>query len=487
MSKPLTVFLPYNGMEHSEYTVKNFLKTGLVSKIYLLTSDTSHQEIDGAEILPVESISSSSTMKKLVEKTHTPFAMFLKQDTILELGYFALDRFLSVADSSGAGMVYSDYHEIQDDVLNPHPVIEYQTGSLRDDFNFGYMLLFSKKGLEFASSQGLQDFKYAGLYYLRLLISQKYSLVRIGEFLYSTKEFDLRKSGEKQFDYVDPRNRAVQIENEEACTLHLKALNALLSPPFKEIDITGGDFAFEASVIIPVKNRVKTIGDAIESVLKQKTNFPFNLIVVDNHSNDGTDARIEQFVKTDSRVIRLVPGRKDLGIGGCWNFAVHHDKCGRFAIQLDSDDIYKDENTVQTVVDLFKAEKCAMVIGSYRMTNVKLEEIPPGLIDHKEWTPENGPNNAIRINGLGAPRAFFTPLLRKIKIPNVSYGEDYAVGLAISRDYKIGRIYDAIYLCRRWEGNSDAALNIVQVNNHNFYKDKVRTYELMARINKLST
>src|SRR5690606_14537760 len=313
--------------------------------------------------------------------------------------------------------------------------------------------------------------------------SRHYSVLRIPEFLYSSVQIDARKSGEKLFDYVNPKNRDVQIEMEKAATEHLKKINAYLKPEFEEVnyDSAKDEFEFEASVIIPVKNRVKTIGDAVQSVLKQRTDFPFNLIVVDNYSTDGTTELLKDFASKDKRVVHLIPERKDLGIGGCWNEGVHHKNCGRYAVQLDSDDIYQDENTLQKIVDVFRKEKCAMVVGSYRLTDFQLNEIPPGLIDHKEWTPDNGSNNALRINGLGAPRAFFTPVLREIKVPNVSYGEDYAVGLAISRKWKIGRIYEPVYLCRRWDDNTDASLAIGKLNLHNHYKDKVRTIELLAR------
>ena len=323
---------------------------------------------------------------------------------------------------------------------------------------------------------------FAGWYALRLAISRRAPLVRVGEFLYSKVEVDVRKSGEKLFDYVDPKNRQVQIEMEQAATAHLKKIGAYLKPGFSKIRLDEGEFPVEASVIIPVRNRVKTVGEAVESVLKQQTTFPFNVIVVDNHSTDGTTDVLRALAARDSRVLHVIPERQDLGIGGCWNEAAHHPQCGRFAVQLDTDDLYKDGTTLQRVVDTFQKERCAMVIGSYQMTNFKLEPIPPGVIEHREWTPANGRNNALRINGLGAPRAFFTPVLRKIKIPNVSYGEDYALGLAISREYQIGRIYEPIYLCRRWEGNSDADLDMNRLNGFNFYKDKVRTFEVMARI-----
>jgi hypothetical protein len=325
------------------------------------------------------------------------------------------------------------------------------------------------------------DYSFAGHYALRLAVSRVSPIVRIPESLYTRDELDTRKTGEKVFDYVDPRNRAVQAEMERAVTDHLKRIGAYLEPKFEPVDHGSHGFELEASVIMPVKNRIKTVGEAIKSVLAQKASFQFNCIVVDNHSTDGTSELIATLARQDSRVIHTIPERQDLGIGGCWNIGVHDRRCGRFAAQLDSDDLYKDHTTLQKIVDVFHREKCAMVIGSYQMTNFELKEIPPGVIDHKEWTPDNGRNNALRVNGLGAPRAFYTPILRKINIPNVSYGEDYAVGLEISRTYQIGRIFEPIYLCRRWEGNSDADLDVVRHNTYNAYKDRLRTIEVLAR------
>ena len=481
MIKQVTVYLPYGGNEYTLETVKELQSTGLVEKIYLLTQSGKAENFNDCESLKVENLFDSKTIEIIINKTQTDFALLLTQDTLINFGQFAIERFIDVAETTGAGLVYSDYYEIKSEERSAHPVIDYQLGSIRDDFNFGPVLFFSKNVLQKVRKNNEANYNFAGLYNLRLSISRYNPIVRIPEFLYTTVESDIRKSGEKLFDYVNPKNREVQIEMEKAATGHLKKIGAYLEPKFKEINLSAENFEFEASVIIPVKNRVKTIADAVESVLKQKTKFPFNLIVVDNHSTDGTTGVLSEIAKKDSRLIHIIPQRQDLGIGGCWNEAVHHEKCGRFAVQLDSDDIYYDENTVQSVVDLFKKEKCAMVVGSYKLTDFQLNDIPPGIIDHKEWTPDNGRNNALRINGLGAPRAFYTPLLRQTKIPNVSYGEDYALGLAISRHYQIGRIYNPIYICRRWEGNTDAALSIERQNTHNLYKDRLRSFEINAR------
>ncbi len=484
MTKKITAFVPYQTQEMNVKTIEQLLNNELVDKVYLITTDETANSIDGTEIVKVPQLFGSQTIKEIADKTKTEYVLIITQEREINFGQFAIERFYNVAEDTGAGMVYSDYYEVKEGVRQNHPVIDYQAGSLRDDFNFGFVLLFSSKAVKFAAESNDKDYKFAGLYDLRLRASQNYPLVRIGEYIYIAEETDARKSGEKLFDYVDPKNREVQIEMETAVTEHLKNTGAYLKPEFKEVDFNELDFEFEASVIIPVKNRAKTIADAVESVLMQKTNFKFNLFIVDNYSNDGTTDIIKSFAEKDERVIHLIPERKDLQIGGCWNEAAHHPKCGKFSAQLDSDDIYSDENTLQKIYDSFKETKCGMVIGTYKMTNFKLEEIPPGIIDHREWTPENGRNNALRINGLGAPRAFYTPLLRKIKIPNVSYGEDYALGLAISRDYQIGRIYEPIYMCRRWEGNSDAELDVIKLNNNNYYKDKIRTYEFLARQRK---
>lgn len=481
MKTTINCFIPFKSKSQAEQTVKSLMETGLVNKIYLLATDVVTDKIGEHEIITVPSLFSSVTMKEIAKRADADFTLFYTKYTTLETGMFALERMIRIMNDSSAGMSYADHYQIVGDVKTSAPVIDYQLGSLRDDFDFGSVLLFKSDCFTEAATRLTTDYQFAGWYDFRLKFSQKYSLVHINEALYSEVEQDTRKSGEKLFDYVDPKNRGLQIEMEQACTEHLKEIGGYLAPEFEKIEFNAGNFEFEASVVIPVRNRVRTIKDAIASVLNQKTNFKFNLIVVDNHSNDGTTEAIREF-SSDSRLIHVIPERQDLLIGGCWNLAVHHEKCGKFTVQLDSDDVYKDENTLQTIVNAFYEQNCAMVVGTYMITDFEMNTIPPGVIDHKEWTPENGRNNALRINGLGAPRAFYTPVLREVKVPNTIYGEDYALGLNFSRKYQIGRIYDVLYLCRRWEGNSDAALDIVKTNANNLYKDRIRTWELQARI-----
>ena len=484
--KQINCFLACNNLAETIKTVEQIKQSSLVQAIYLLVKTSTNIQIDGCHTIEIDSLQSSETIQKIVSKSDAAYSLIYTKDSTLELGQFALERFYRIAEDTQAGLVYSDYYEIKEDVRSNHPLIDYQEGSLRDDFNFGSVLFYSSECMNVAVSETTENYQFAGLYNLRLKVSQQAELVHMNEYLYFEVETDTRKSGEKQFDYVDPRNRAVQIEMEAACTDHLKQIGGYLAPNFKTIEFNESNFPVEASVIIPIRNRVKTVEDAIKSVLMQKTSFAFNLIIVDNFSTDGTTELIHNFAEQDKRMIHIIPNRNDLGIGGCWNEGVHSDQCGKFAVQLDSDDVYQDENTLQKIVNTFYEQNCAMVVGSYTMTNFAMETIPPGLIDHKEWTPENGRNNALRINGLGAPRAFYTPVLRDIKVPNTSYGEDYALGLRISREYQIGRIYDSLYLCRRWDENSDASLDVVKMNGHNLYKDKIRTVELKARkaINK---
>jgi len=483
----LNCFIVCNDIDQSEITVKNLKVSNLVNKIFLLIKPGFSELIPGCEIIETESVFSSETIQKIAQNSDAQYSLIYTKDSPLEPGQFALERFCRIAEDTQAGLVYSDYYQIANGIRSNLPVIDYQEGSLRDDFNFGSMLFYNADVLKKAVASMTTKYQFAGLYDLRLKVSQLAELFHINEYLYAEVEFDTRKSGEKLFDYVDPKNRAVQIEMEAACTDHLKKVGGFLAPDFKKIEFDESDFPVEASVIIPVRNRVKTLEDAIKSVLMQESSFKFNLIIIDNFSTDGTSDLIEKYSKSDPRVIHIIPERNDLGIGGCWNEGIFSAHCGKFAIQLDSDDVYKNESTLQTIVDAFYEQNCAMVIGSYTMTNFAMETIPPGLIDHKEWTPENGRNNALRINGLGAPRAFYTPVLREIKLPNTSYGEDYALGLSISRNYQIGRIYDSVYLCRRWDENSDASLDVVKMNGHNLYKDKIRTIELKARMKKKRT
>ena len=431
-----------------------------------------------------ESIGSTKTIKYIAETATAPYVLLYTKYDTLKLGYHALDRMLTIAKDHGALMLYADHYiALPTGERQAMPLIDYQTGSVRDDFQMGSLLLISTEGLKrYTAQENLHRYQFAALYDLRLFLSRDKLPVHVQEFLYTEVETDTRLSGEKQFDYVDPRNRARQVELERACTRHLRAINAYMhAGEFDTIKFEdSNNFHVEATVVIPVRNRARTIADAIESVLMQKTTFAYNLMVVDNGSTDGTSEIIEKYTG-DPRVIHIVPERDDLGIGGCWNMAVHDERVGRFVVQLDSDDLYSGEDTLQRMVDMFIEENAAMVIGSYRMCNFQLETLPPGLIDHREWTPQNGRNNALRINGLGAPRAFYTPVLRELQIPNTSYGEDYALGLMISRRYRIGRIYDEVYLCRRWEGNSDAALSQEKINRNNQYKDQLRTQEIQAR------
>lgn len=479
--RTINCFIPFVNAEQVAKTVKGLKASELVANIYLLAGADAEGEVEGCEKITIGNLNSTDTMKKIAAKADSEFVLLYTKYNTLEFGMFAIERMVRIAKDSAAGMIYADHYNVVGETRSNAPVIDYQAGSLRDDFDFGSVLMFNAPLFKKAAAEMDKNYDFAGLYDMRLRISREAELVHMNEYLYSDVELDTRKSGEKIFDYVDPKNRGVQIEMEQACTEHLKVVGAYLAPSFKKIEFSAGNFEYEASVIIPVRNRIRTIRDAIKSVLAQKTNFKFNLIIIDNLSTDGTSEAIEEFT-ADERVVHLIPERKDLGIGGCWNLGVHHEKCGKFAIQLDSDDVYKDENTLTTMVNAFYEQNCAMVVGTYMMTDFNMNMIAPGIIDHKEWTPENGRNNALRINGLGAPRAFYTPVLREVKVPNTSYGEDYALGLNFSREYQIGRIYEPVYMCRRWDDNSDASLDIVKMNANNLYKDRIRTWELKARI-----
>lgn len=446
----------------------------------------------GVTILSGVSLKSTETLRSIAEAVTEKFVLIYQKDSPLDMGLFALDRIIAIAEDTKADMLYADHYRIVDGNRRRYPVIDCQNGALRDDFDFGSVIVFRTSSFKKAVRSMKEDYQWGALYDLRLRMK---NIVHINEYLYTEIETDNRKSGEKQFDYVDPKNRQVQIEMERICTEHLKRIGAYLAPEFKNPDpemlgVSRGEdglldgYPVTASVIIPVFNRIKTVKDAVRSALSQDCAFPFNVIVVDNHSTDGTTELLEELSAEDPRLIHMVPAKFDLCIGGCWNLAVHSPECGEYAVQLDSDDVYSGPDTLSKIVDAFRQQKCAMVVGTYQMTDFDMNPIPPGIIDHREWTEENGRNNALRINGLGAPRAFWTPLLRTINLPNTSYGEDYALGLRISRDYRIGRIYDVLYCCRRWDGNSDAALEVEKVNANNLYKDRIRTWELEARIRR---
>ena len=471
MKEHLDIFLPKVDEEWAETLKEQVLSGTLVLNVF-----------------STEAVRSSEALRQIAAQTQAPYVALVVKDTAIQLGEAALERMVKVAQDSGAAMVYADRYEkkrVGDDwQTEKHPVIDYQLGAIRDDFDFGALWLLKGDLLrQWAHESANTQYKYGGLYDLRLYLSRQGELLHLNEMLYTEVERDMRASGEKQFDYVNPANREVQIEMEQVATRHLDAIGALVDTnSLLTIDFNEQPFDVEASVIIPVFNRAKTIADAVKSALEQETSFAYNVIVVDNHSTDGTADILSSLSQSHSDKLHVLnPDRTDLGIGGCWNMAVNDSHCGRFAVQLDSDDLYSSPKTLQTIVDAFYEQKAAMMVGSYRMCDFDLNTLPPGLIDHKEWTDENGPNNALRINGLGAPRAFFTPLLREVQLPNTSYGEDYAMGLWFSRNYRIGRIFDELYLCRRWGGNSDAALSVDRINANNLYKDRLRTLEIKAR------
>lgn len=481
MSKTVNCFIPFADAKQVEATVAELKSYDyLVKTIYLLRKEEGTGSVEGCEVIEIDGLNSSKTIKKIAEHADADYVLLYTKYDRLKFGVFALDRFVKIAEDTEAGMLYADHYNGDEPDRTKAPVIDYQMGSLRDDFDFGSVLFFSTEAFKKAASMMKADYEHAGLYDLRLKLSQFAALEHINEFLYSDIELDTRKSGEKMFDYVDPRNRGRQIEMEQAVTEHLKEIGGYLAPEFKHIEFGEDKFAVEASVIIPVRTRERTIADAIESALMQKTDFPFNVIIIDNCSTDRTTEIIREKFGNNPQVIHLITG--DIGVGGCWNVAAHHPQVGKFCVQLDSDDVYADENTLSTMVGAFYEQNCAMVVGSYTLTDINKNIIPPGLVDHKEWTPENGRNNALRINGLGAPRAFYTPVLRSVKLPAVNYGEDYALGLNMSRTYQIGRVYTSVYLCRRWDDNSDAALDVEKMNRNNTYKDRIRTWELKARI-----
>jgi hypothetical protein len=492
----LTIASPLNSESHSVDQLLA-LSAGLDPSIVLLACSAQSigaatQTSNPCRHLEAD-LATGEGIARLVEATKTDFLLFnLPHESINLIGGDlsgglwgrAIERMVQVAQDSGAGLVYSDFRELDGNQLTERPLIDYQLGSLRDTFDFGGLVLLSRRALDAAAAlelNGSRALKWGGFYDLRLRLSTVAALFRIPEPLYIRKKKDLRDSGKRQFDYVDPSGRQYQIEMEQIVTNHLRRIGAYLEPSFEALPKSEHEFPVHASVIIPVRNRVKTIGDAVRSAISQQTDFSFNVIVVDNHSTDGTTEVLRDLAAIHKNIVLVVPASNGLGIGGCWNEGVYSPYCGRIAVQLDSDDVYSSPRTLETIAAKFDEGPYAMVIGSYTITDFNMREVPPGLIDHREWTRENGRNNALRINGLGAPRAFYVPILRKIGFPNTSYGEDYAVGLKISRDYEIGRIFDSLYSARRWDGNSDALLDVTTQNRYDLYKDRLRTVEIAAR------
>lgn len=471
MTQQIDCFIARGNEEETLKNVEAFQNEALVGNVTV---------VDG-------NMKASATLKQIAGQTSAKYTLLFLKGQYIQIGYLALQRMVQVADITRAAMTYADHYNISaDGKRTDAPTIDYQMGALRDDFNFGSVLLFRTDALKEAVVRMKADYQAAGFYDLRLKLAEKYQFSHINEYLYSEVELDIRKTGEKLFDYVDPRNRTSQIEMEQAVTEYLKEIGGYLKPEFEPIDIQAGHFPVEVSVMIPVRNRIRTIRDAIESAQNQRTTFDYNIFIIENgpecHSTDGTTEAIDEMAANDGRIVHIVTQRRDLGVGGSWNLCAHDPRCGRFIVQLDSDDVYLDENTLQTYYDAFMEQKTGAIIGTYELTDINKNILPPGKIDHAEWTPENGRNNALRINGLGAPRGMYSPLLRDITMPNVNYGEDYAFMLALSRHYLIGRIYDPVYCCRRWDDNSDGDLSIEKENRNNTYKDRIRTWELMARI-----
>ena len=479
--KRIDCFIPAADLNQVANTLSHLQPLDIIRNVFLLATDRQADfSSTGLPVIYTDNLNSSDTVAAIARAASADYSLIYTKYTGLVPGYFSLERFARIGDDSGAGMLYSDHFQIIDGQRRKMPLIMYQEGALRDDFNFGSVLFYRTSCLKKAVEESKAQYPYAGMYNLRLTVSRMADLVHINEILYTEVETDTRKSGQKLFDYVDPKNRAVQIDMEKACSAHLKAIGAYLEPVFTPVSFDREAFDYEATIMIPVFNRERTIEDAVLSALSQKTTFKYNVIVVNHHSSDNTVSIVNKYT-SDPKLILITPDRRDLFVGGLWNTAAHHPQCGRFIVQLDSDDVYSGPDTLQKIVDAFYEQQCAMVVGTYRITDFRMETIPPGVIDHREWTPDNGRNNALRINGLGAPRAFYTPILREVLLPNTNYGEDYALGLYFSRKYQIGRIYDVLYCCRRWEGNSDAALEVEKTNTNNLYKDRIRTWEVQAR------
>jgi GT2 family glycosyltransferase len=484
----ITAVIPRYAGPRNEELIEELLRNSLIRKIIVLDAGGGSPLPPRCEALVCDDPASGRTWNALLAGATTRYLLYFSPGDVRP-DPRAPGRLFEAAETTGAGMVYADYAGIRGETLWEHPVNGYQQGSIRDGFDFGPLVLISTAAARRAVRKygEIPTCRWAGGYDLRLKLSTDRELFHLPERLSVVAEAAREgvggtgKTGGGHFAYVDLRNRAFQEEMEEVATAHLKRIGAWLAPVFRDVPPSNHPFPVEASVVIPVRNRVRTVADAVKSALAQRTDFPFNVLVVDNHSTDGTTAILADLASRHPVLKHLIPVRRDLSIGGCWNEAIFSEACGRYAVQLDSDDLYPGEDVLRRLVDALRRGNCALVVGSYTLVDGNLQEIPPGLIDHREWTDANGRNNALRINGLGAPRAFDTTILRGIGFPNVGYGEDYAVALRLSREFRIGRIYDSIYLCRRWEGNTDAALSVEQANRNDAYKDRLRTIEIRAR------
>ncbi|RPI06148.1 MAG: glycosyltransferase family 2 protein [Ignavibacteriae bacterium] len=480
----LTIILQYSLSPQFTPALKRLIDSAVVEKIFIVHNGDYNGLFLKCEAVKMDPFTSGKSLNWLLSRIKTKYFILLSHAQDIKINQADLLRMLNVAEQTGAGLTYADYYDSKSGNRYEHPLNEYQLGSIRDNFDFGHLLLFCSSAVKRALKRygKIEHVDMAGLYDLRLKVTIDHRVFHIQEYLYSKAKAEVRGSGEKIFDYVDPSKHRIQKEMELIATKHLKRIGAYLKPRFRKVPSYTLPFPVEASVVIPVRNRLNTIAEAVKSVLEQKTDFSLNCIVIDNYSTDGTTQLLQHIAEKNEMVKHQIPPRTDLGIGGCWNEALFSPHCGRYIVQLDSDDLYSRPEALQIIIDEFHRNNYAMVIGSYQLVNLKLEEIPPGIIDHKEWTPGNGRNNALRINGLGAPRAFNTALLRELGgIPNVSYGEDYAVALRISHQYQIGRIFEPLYLCRRWDGNTDAGLSIETTNRNDHYKDTLRTIEILSR------
>ncbi len=478
----LTAVLSYYHGDFFEKTISFLTKSPIVEKIFITAGEEINLKIPKSHTLLGEPLTSQKTIDRILSEVETELILIILKDIYIEQN--ALDKIVKTSELKNAGLVYSDFYEEGNGERILHPLNDYQTGSVRDDFDFGPVLLLSLPSVRNALKKygPIPEVKFSALYDLRLKLSVDHPIYHLREPMYSIVKKNSPSAVERIFSYLDSKNQPIQREMEMVFTNHLKNIGAYINPQrLKKTSEETKRFPLEASIIIPVRNRKETIGEAIKSALSQETNFPFNIIIVDNHSTDGTTSIISNLSNKSSKLKHIIPKRTDLGIGGCWNEAINSKYCGRYAIQLDSDDLYSSKYTLQKMVDMLREENFAMVIGSYTVVNYYLREIPPGFITHEEWSDENGHNNALRINGLGAPRGFDTSLIRKIGFLNESYGEDYAMGLRISREYRIGRIYENLYLSRRWSGNSDEGLSIEEINQRDAFKDKIRTDEILFR------